>query len=286
MASQTQSDYQLPSHLIPSSAQFIDHLISHLSTFTVPHVVDSNHDPRLQPPARQHRTPFSTLHPSQMAEVKAIMLTLHCIFPNELLLALDILDRGLVNRFICNDTNTNTNTSSQAAHPTTHHHSSTTTDVTSTKDIPDVFYVRSTSTISPDQQDPFSSSSSHHTKNPDPKGYEVRLKAWNCTCPTFTLNAFRDLVPDDDDDDDDEGEDPTSTTGHDDPSLTRGNNYHYPFGGSLTRTATRFSPPVCKHLLAWCLAVRCPRLFGTGEEGSVSIVSAEELAGWCAGWGG
>ena len=275
MASQNQSDHQLPSQTIPSSAQFIDQLISHLSTFTVP-PVDSNHDHRHQPPARHHRTPFSTLPPSQMAEVKATMLTLHCIFPNELLLALDILDRNLVNRFICNDT---TNTSSQTSHPTTDHHSSTTN--ATTKDIPDVFYVRSASTISPDQSDPFSTSnptSSSHTKEPDPKGYEVRLKAWNCTCPTFTLNAFRDPGPDESE------EDSSSTTGHDSLSLTK--DKYYPFGGSLTRNSTRSSPPVCKHLLACFLAVRCPGLFGSGEGGSVSIVSAEDLAGWCEGWGG
>ncbi|GKZ57160.1 hypothetical protein AnigIFM49718_002461 [Aspergillus niger] len=267
MASQTQSDYQLPSQQNPSSAQFIDQLISHLSTFTVP-PVDSNHDHRHQPPVRHHRTPFSTLPPSQISEVKAAMLTLHCIFPNELLLALDILDRGLVQRFICNDTNTS---SSQSTHPTTAaQHRPLTTNAT-TKDIPDVFYVRSASTISPDQQDPFSTTS-YYTKEPDPKGYEVRLKAWNCTCPTFTLNAFRDPGLDDD-----EEADSSSTTGQDDPSLTKDN--YYPFGGSLTRNSTRSSPPVCKHLLACCLAVRCPGLFGSGEEGSVSVVSVEELAG-------
>ncbi|RAH55547.1 hypothetical protein BO85DRAFT_401607 [Aspergillus piperis CBS 112811] len=278
MASQNQSDHQLPSQTIPSTAQFIDQLISHLSTFTIP-PVDSNHDHRHQPPARHHhRTPLSTLPPSQMAEVKTIMLTLHCIFPNELLLALDILDRNLVNRFICNDT-TNTS-SSQTSHPTAHHHSSTTN--ATTKDIHDYFYVRSASTISPDQSDPFSTStstSSYHTKEPDPKGYEVRLKAWNCTCPTFTLNAFRDSGPDGS-----EEEDSSSTTGHDSLSVTKDN--HFPFGGSFTRNSTRSSPPVCKHLLACCLAVRCPGLFGGGEGRSVSIVSAEELAGWCAGWGG
>ncbi|GKZ69254.1 hypothetical protein AnigIFM50267_004441 [Aspergillus niger] len=269
MASQTQSDYLLASQSNPSSAQFIDQLISHLSTFTVP-PVDSNHDHRHQPPVRHHRTPFSTLPPSQIAEVKAAMLTLHCIFPNELLLALDILDRGLVHRFICNDTNTS---SSQSTHPTNAQHRPSTTNAT-TKDIPDVFYVRSASTISPDQQDPFSTTP-YHTKEPDPKGYEVRLKAWNCTCPTFTLNAFRD--PGLDDDEEVVSSSSSSTTDQHDPSLTKDD--YYPFGGSLTRNSTRSSPPVCKHLLACCLAVRCPGLFGSGEEGSVSVVSVEELAG-------
>lgn len=56
--------------------------------------------------------------------------------------------------------------------------------------------------------------------------------------------------------------------------------YGYSFGGTLTRSTS--SQPVCKHLLACILMGRCPGLVGEG----VRVVSVEELAGLCAGWGG
>lgn len=59
----------------------------------------------------------------------------------------------------------------------------------------------------------------------------------------------------------------------------------YGFGGTLTRESARVSPPVCKHLLACVLMARCPGVFGAREE-SKRVVSVDELAGFCAGWGG
>jgi hypothetical protein len=61
----------------------------------------------------------------------------------------------------------------------------------------------------------------------------------------------------------------------------------YPFGGTLTCPTDRDSPPACKHILACVLFARCPGLFGDGgDDGRGVDVSMEELAGWCAGWGG
>jgi hypothetical protein len=56
-------------------------------------------------------------------------------------------------------------------------------------------------------------------------------------------------------------------------------------GGTLARGTARVSPPTCKHILACILHARCPELFGVDADGKF-IVSKEELAGWCAGWGG
>jgi hypothetical protein len=58
----------------------------------------------------------------------------------------------------------------------------------------------------------------------------------------------------------------------------------YPFGGTLTRDTDKGSPPACKHILACILFARCPGLFG--QYGDGKLVSLEEMAGWCAGWGG
>ncbi|PWY78408.1 hypothetical protein BO94DRAFT_537596 [Aspergillus sclerotioniger CBS 115572] len=212
------------------------------------------------------------------------MLTLHCLFPNELLLALDILDRGLVKRFVRNDNTTTI----------------TTTSPTQTEDT-DMFYVLSTSTL-PHSTDHYLLSKSRTRLNPQSlthmdmnspsKGYEVRLHAWNCTCPTFTLSAFRDLGP----------EVPPANSAADAADVEGARNLifpdldepssdavptHFSFGGTLTRGSTKSSPPVCKHLLACLLAVRCFGLVGLGEEGVVEVrVEEGELAGWGAGWGG
>ncbi|KAJ5874488.1 uncharacterized protein N7529_002918 [Penicillium soppii] len=175
---------------------FVDHLIHELS-----------------------HTPF--------ANSKQLMLTLHCLFPNDFLPALDILDRKLV-RMVRVGTRTE-----------------------------DIFLVTSTSP-------PSRKSASSHQQD---KSYEVRLRAWNCSCPTFALSAYRDQPPVTDDQ----------------PSTTEGEHVNYPFGGTLTRDTTRSLSPVCKHILACILHARCPDLFG-GD--SMFVVSMEELAGWCAGWGG
>ena len=45
----------------------------------------------------------------------------------------------------------------------------------------------------------------------------------------------------------------------------------------------RMVPPVCKHLLACVLVDRVQLFRGLVED---KVVSREELAGWCAGWGG
>lgn len=147
------------------------------------------------------------------SDLKPLMLTLHCLFPNDFLPALDLLDRKLVRRI-----------------------------------HEEIFLVMSTSSQTSE------------------RGYEVRLHAWNCNCSTFTLAVYRGP-----------SENSSSSTG-------RGTEHvPYPFGGSLVRTVQPM-PPVCKHILACVLQARCPELFG--DEESTLVMSVEELAGWCAGWGG
>lgn len=171
--------------------------------------------------------------PALSKTIKPLMLTLHCLFPNDFLPALDILDRKLVRRIVRSDRS-------------------------STSQIQeDIFIVLSTS-IPPSL--PGSSIPSQE------KGYEVRLRAWNCSCPTFTLSAYRDpqLLHD---------------------STNKQNQLAYSFGGTLARGTARVSPPTCKHILACILHARCPELFGVDGDDRLAV-SKEELAGWCAGWGG
>ncbi|KAI9923690.1 hypothetical protein ASPWEDRAFT_120550 [Aspergillus wentii DTO 134E9] len=238
---------------IPTIIQFIDRLITRLSACKPYPNVEIQPSTQHQPTQRQN--PFSALPAAELAKVKPLMLTLHCLFPNELLLALDILDRGLVRRFVTGDAIDN---------PTADLHNRE-IPIYTTDPVEDIFIVLSASAVTED------------------KGYEVRLQAWNCTCPTFTLSAFRDSESPTS-----ENASPTSTANETnlvDPPKDQGGNCQYQFGGTLTRGSAGLSPPVCKHILASILTARCPALFGRGAE-DIKSVSARELAGWCAGWGG
>lgn len=100
--------------------------------------------------------------------------------------------------------------------------------------------------------------------------YEVRLQAWNCTCPAFAFAAFRPQNEDlqgalGNNDEDDHGE---------------GMRTKNIFGGlSLGEKEV----PVCKHLLA-CLLVEMGGIWG--DFANETVVGREEMAGWAAGWGG
>lgn len=89
---------------------------------------------------------------------KQLFVTLHCIFPNELLPALDLLDRRLMTRFERDNRTA-------------------------------LYYVRSTQT---------SQARRHRSIPAVAHSYEVRLTAWNCGCPAFALAAFNAAaLPDD-----------------------------------------------------------------------------------------
>lgn len=200
--------------------------------------------------------PLSALSKAESKKAHSLLTTLHCLFPHELLPALDLLDRGLVARFTCASESTDL--------------SSTPTNI----NLGEVFHVQSASAVQP------TGTSSRYAKRPmsTPTAYEVRLKAWNCSCPAFTFSAFgkgSDLEaasskPDDEPNDENPGQGYMT----DDWWL---------FGGNLTSGSVR-SVPICKHLLACLLGTRAQGLFGGGVE--EKRVSLEEMAGWGAGWGG
>lgn len=237
-------------------------------------------------------------------DVKKQLLALHVAFPNELLPALDLLDRSLVTRFRIRREG---NDSPEGAAPQGMHGDVAApgsnnmghlgegsrphpppsdglgrTDSSdaemldpSRSDIPDekvnaspqdakkeatdaVYYVRSA------QQ----RSSRYSTSFDSLTSYEVRLGAWNCSCPAFAFSAFPPLHP----------EPPVPVYEPDsDGEAERGG---WSFGGSSLGDGI---PPVCKHLLACVLAERCPGLLGGCVE--ERVVSVEEAAGWAAGWG-
>lgn len=131
-----------------------------------------------------------------------------------------------------------------------------------------VYYVRSA------QQRSSRYTSSYDTTT----SYEVRLQAWNCSCPAFAFAAYPAMypepdVPQYDPRGDASGEQDTARSGESQDGLGI-------FGGASLGEGM---PPVCKHLLACVLAERVEGLFGGFiEERNVSV---EEAAGWAAGWG-
>ena len=254
-----------------SSALFVDHLITQIAQFKAPaHSSPSDHTQRpATHPEKQPQNALARLPPSELARIKPLILTLHCLFPNDLLPALDILDRGLVQRLVYADTSTQEAGLQQSIQPQDNQ--------PPTNTLPGdeaVFLVISASTEHPQSTGP----SSTPTTQDQEKGYEVRLRAWSCTCPIFTLSAFRDpglrLDP------------PTEPA-----FAVQGERWHdqdevvYPFGGTLPCATERASPPVCKHILACILFARCSGLFGCAGHGC-RLVGMDEVAGWCAGWGG
>jgi hypothetical protein len=167
-----------------------------------------------------------------------LLFTLHVLFPNEVLPALDVLDRQLVTRLQLKDAPARTRTVVEAG---------------GSSGSSAIYLVRSA------QQPSHSHSSNSRYTNPLNSQYEVRLRAWNCSCPAFAFSSISD--------------DDAPATLHDHREDDRN------FGGLSLMGNTG----VCKHLLACLLVERCPGLFTQGVK--TREVSKEEFAGWCAGWG-
>jgi hypothetical protein len=203
--------------------------------------------------------------------VKKQLLSLQVLFPNELVPALDLLDRKLVTRFRIYDgsqvgatvTEPQRGASETAPVQTQDqvmaeaiHHSELQHDT--------IYYVRSA------QQ----RSSRFNTSYDTTTCYEVRLQAWNCSCPAFAFSAFPAI----------HGEPPAlecHVFNESNAAVEQADrNSGWIFGGI---SLGQGMPPVCKHLLACVLAEKCDGLFGEYvEEKDVNVQSA---AGWAAGWG-
>ncbi|KAF3041552.1 hypothetical protein E8E12_007364 [Didymella heteroderae] len=241
------------------------------------------------PAFREHDVSAASSPFSNAPEVvKKQLLSLQVLFSNEYLPALDLLDRKLVTRFlisveeplITSNETPNTAHNTTASVPAVQAQDSEPSNAVLNdiiRQLPQatvdtVHYVRSA------QQ----RSSRFSTSYDSNIAYEVRLSAWNCTCPAFAFAAFPAVHP----------EPPLSTfTPRPISSLNRDSQEEdvrtedrgtaeWMFGGvSLGQDM----PPICKHLLACVLAERCGSVFGEYVE--EKRVSVEIAAGWAAGWG-
>lgn len=103
--------------------------------------------------------------------------------------------------------------------------------------------------------------------------YEVRTKAWNCTCPAFTFAAFEY----------EGGGWGWESGGRSDGGVDHGKDEKNADEGRLGGLMLAEQMPVCKHLLACVLVERCVSL---EEYVETRLVGREEMAGLAAGWGG
>lgn len=232
-----------------------------------------------------------------LAAVEKQLLSLQALFPNAFLPALDLLDRKLVTLFIIGSeepvsTIDKTTTAaydatttpsdaqirdSERSGPSTEPHSDEQHFMTAQRprvllSNDTVYYVRST------QQ----RSSRFSTSYESTMTYEVRLRAWNCTCPAFAFAAFPAVYP--------EpplpvfAAQPMSSVDQDsragDVGAEKEKAADWVFGGVSLEQGM---PPVCKHLLACAMAERCSGVFGKCVE--ERRASVETAAGWAAGWG-
>ncbi|OAL74033.1 hypothetical protein A7D00_2062 [Trichophyton violaceum] len=279
-----------PESSLPCSSVFITSLIGQLAACSrvleslegvsiIPDVDDDEGD--------TSRNPLSQLPADVLAKVKPLVLTLHCLFPNELLPALDILDRDLITRYTIKPRNSGPagEATSRPEYgedggevevycgddPGTQRQQRR--DINGEDDYEgecfdsEIYFVLSTAA----KRRPGVEEDNHREQQESE--YQVCLDAWNCTCPAFTLATFRDLDPEMD-------ETLHQTEAHiellvrNEPVDTTTKSKNWVFGGCLTQSTPcrsspsgccfmHDSPSICKHLLACALVSQCPGVFGS-----------------------
>ena len=222
----------------------------------VPEEQDSQQDAglgrHLLPPSSGHNKQSSLHRLSTSAstdDARSALLTLHMLFPHELLPALDLLDRCLVTRLFL-----------------------PTKPSSSTEPNLEVFYVQSASAT---QEANTGRYRSQHATTSWASTYEVHLDSWNCTCPAFNVNAFQCL-----------NLSPRASDEYGNISTLSGESAErigdWVFGGTARLDTGKI--PSCKHVLAAAFVKSAPGLFrGAFRE---KIVSREEAIAWGSGWGG
>ncbi|KAF2454437.1 hypothetical protein BDY21DRAFT_387555 [Lineolata rhizophorae] len=261
-----------PDETLPTSRAFLTRLVRSLSSPGITTNPPTNIDPANANPLAHFAL-----------RDRNLLLTLHALFPHELLPALDLLDRRLVLRFCVRPRPPSATVDGsggdqgQTEEAGTGHNGGgdrgreeAPTRDTEALQITQTYYVRSA-------QQPHHQLGRRHgggsvgwTVNILDAGtthYEVRLRAWNCSCPAFAFAAYPAAANASGDVDGEE-------------RLKGDEDNGWEFGGA---TKGEDMPPACKHILACVLVERCPLFAEFVEHKEVCI---EEAAGWAAGWGG
>jgi hypothetical protein len=179
-------------------------------------------------------------NPSLQASIppsrRQFLLTLHVLFPTLLLPALDLLDRELVTRLTLMGTGSEEQQGSEDS----------------------VYVVKSlASTLKGAQRR--KSAAKQHLQSSEGR-YIVRLRAWNCTCASFALEAYGGAV---------------RPRPHHSPGKTLAETQGSELFGGLSRDVAEI--PCCKHVLACLLSDNWETVLGTRIESRK--VTKEELAG-------
>ena len=205
---------------LPPHRQFLTSLINSLSK------TPSSHPEEASPPSgyphQQQAIPLSR---------RRLLLTLHVLFPNLLLPALDLLDRSLVTRLVASDASSNQAGQQQG-----------------------LYLIKSLA----------STMSRRRRETAAARLYLVQLSAWNCTCASFSLDAFPATV-----------RSTTAVTGDDDDA--EGESWAI---GGLSLDGYKGmgeDVPCCKHLLAALLGDSWEDVMGSYVQEAKATM--EELAG-------
>ncbi|KAI1341810.1 hypothetical protein F5Y15DRAFT_348175 [Xylariaceae sp. FL0016] len=263
---------------LPSSRALLTSLILTLTSTDVPEAASSArrlHSAKTSQSTRQPVNPLQLIPPSH----RSLLTTLHVLYPNTLLPALDLLDRRLVTRIIVDARQTTDsdedceNKPDSRALPSQPH--------TTSRANPSFHLVRSAQ--------PPSRRQTHHNPPTGPgpgQCYTVRLASWNCSCAAFAFSAFPaaasssasagyDIKP---------AADAISRfapRANESNDESEGNDIEdWEFGGLSTdgkATGADSHVPCCKHLLACVLAERWANVLGDYVE--EIIVGQEEGAG-------
>ncbi|ETN44257.1 uncharacterized protein HMPREF1541_10808 [Cyphellophora europaea CBS 101466] len=222
----------------------------------------------------QQQNILTRLTPPSSILARPSLLTLHLLFPHDLLPALDLLDRGLVTRLTC------PSNVSEGEHKFS-------------SGGREVWYVQSASAITDAEQSRVGVAggtgrfrNALRSKATD-TFYEVRLDSWNCSCAGFAFQAFILLTTGEEVWKADVG---SGGLGKDDVAMAEGSREgsaaeDFRFGGTAMNGGMA---PVCKHILAAALARNMPAfVLSPDREGRDRERQAgrQELAGWGAGWG-
>ncbi|CAN9385224.1 unnamed protein product [Alternaria alternata] len=314
-----------PSPALPTSRTFITQLFDSLSTLPSDQAAAATNNN-----AKTNTNPLNNLSDATRKQ----LLSFQVVFPTEFVPALDLLDRRLVTRFhirneeqvaelktvidaggqqqdvqMMQDTTVESEAppqqQQQQQQQQENSHTRTTPTPTKEADPTDkdkinhlnnndtIYYVRSAQ-----QQRSSRFATSYDTTT----YYQVRIRAWNCSCPAFAFSAFPATTTTvtvrhvGNEEEEAAAEVAVHTPLHNNNSTTHqevnnskeSNNNNadnkWIFGGiSLVGEETTQPPPVCKHLLACVFVERCKGLFGGFVEDRE--VGVEEAAGWAAGWG-
>ncbi|OAP57910.1 hypothetical protein AYL99_08648 [Fonsecaea erecta] len=270
-----------------SQASILNSIIRALSQFLDPNTFYQDQQPSHlhDQPQHVHRKGVHPLSLSNQEKARPVFLTLHMLFPHELLPALDLLDRGLVTNVMVKHSATRQNdqegmpglrTSAGQDCPVLEHAEVQHLEQSGGNSC-EVFYIQSSSAVDKQLSRSRIYPRGGHTSMVIPF-YEVRLDSWNCTCPAFSISMFQSLNLQ-------HNRDPGALES--DLHIGRTSKSTGKIKGELEFggiAVTKFAKvPSCKHLVAAFLAKAAPALFTDSVQ--KSTVSREEAVAWGAGWG-